>query len=78
MASLPPTRSRALRPVVESPSIRTFLAEGDEVFVGVGEGDTEVGDQFMIFEVIDEVRDVETNRLLGHHVENLGRLGSER
>ena len=61
-------------PVVESPSIRTFLAEGDEVFVGVGEGDTEVGDQFMIFEVIDEVRDVETNRLLGHHVENLGWL----
>lgn len=60
--------------VVESPSIRTFLAEGDEVFVGVGEGDTEVGDQFMIFEVIDEVRDVETNRLLGHHVENLGWL----
>jgi len=60
--------------VVESPSIRTFLAEGDAVFVGVGEGDTEVGDQFMIFEVIDEVRDVETNRLLGHHVENLGWL----
>ena len=60
--------------VVDSPSIRTFLAEGDAVFVGVGEGDTEIGDQFMIFEVIDEVRDVETNRLLGHHVENLGWL----
>ncbi|CAM9102422.1 unnamed protein product, partial [Discosporangium mesarthrocarpum] len=60
--------------IVESPSPRTFLAEGDPVFVGVGEGDTEVGDQFMIFEVLDEVRDVETNRLLGHHVENLGWL----
>ncbi len=60
--------------IVESPSPRTFLAEGDPVFVGVGEGDTEVGDQYMIFEVIDEVRDVETNRLLGHHVDNLGWL----
>ncbi|MEM9175898.1 MAG: LysM peptidoglycan-binding domain-containing protein [Myxococcota bacterium] len=60
--------------IVESPSPRTFLAEGDPVFVGLGEGDTEVGDQFMIFEVIDEVRDVETNRVLGSHVENLGWL----
>ncbi|MGB0621014.1 MAG: LysM peptidoglycan-binding domain-containing protein [Myxococcota bacterium] len=60
--------------IVDSPSQRTFLAAGDPVFVGLGEGDTEVGDQFMIFKVIDEVRDVETNRLLGHHVENLGWL----
>ncbi|MCR9098160.1 MAG: LysM peptidoglycan-binding domain-containing protein [bacterium] len=60
--------------IVESPSVRTFLAEGDEVFIGLGEGDTEVGDQFMIFTVIDDVRDVETNRILGSHVENLGWL----
>jgi len=60
--------------IVESPSPRTFLSAGDEVFVGIGEGDAEVGDQYMIFEVLGDVRDVETNRLLGHHVENLGWL----
>ena len=60
--------------IVESPSPRTFLSAGDEVFIGIGEGDAEVGDQYMIFEVLGDVRDVETNRLLGHHVENLGWL----
>ncbi|GEM_PF-742037 len=60
--------------IVESPSPRTFLSAGDEVFVGIGEGDAEVGDQYMIFEILGDVRDIETNRLLGHHVENLGWL----
>jgi hypothetical protein len=58
--------------IVESPSERTFLAEGDKVFLGMGEGDVEVGDQFTVFQVIVEVRDPETNRVLGSHVENLG------
>jgi hypothetical protein len=58
--------------IVESPSERTFLAEGDEVYLGVGEGEAEVGDQYMIFRVTDEVRDFERNRVIGHHVENLG------
>jgi len=58
--------------IVESESERTFLSAGDRVYLGMGEGDAEVGDQFTIFQVVEEVRDVETNRLLGHHVENLG------
>ena len=58
--------------IVGSDSERTFLAAGDPVYIGLGEGDTEVGDQFVIFDVVDEVRDVETNRILGHHVETLG------
>lgn len=60
--------------IVDSSSPRTFLSTGDPVFVGLGEGDTEVDEEYMIFEVLGEVRDVETNRLLGHHVENLGWL----
>ncbi len=58
--------------IVESTSERTYLTAGDPVFLGIGEGDVEVGDQFSIFRVVEEVRDVETNRLLGHHVESLG------
>ena len=58
--------------IVESPSDRTYLAAGDPVFVGMGEGDVEVGDQFTVFQVQEQVRDVETNRLLGYHVEKLG------
>lgn len=60
--------------IVESPSERTFLAAGDDAYLGMGEGDVEIGDHFTIFRVVEEVRDIETNRLLGHHVENLGWL----
>ena len=60
--------------LVDSPSERTYLAEGDPVVVGMGEGDVETGDQFTIFQVVEEVRDVETNRVLGHHVDVLGWL----
>jgi nucleoid-associated protein YgaU len=60
--------------IVESPVERTFLAAGDPVVVGMGEGDVEVGDRFTIFKVVEEVRDVESNRILGHHVDILGWL----
>lgn len=60
--------------IVDSPVERIFLAAGDPVVLGMGEGDVEVGDQFTIFQVIEEVRDVETNRILGHHVDVLGWL----
>jgi hypothetical protein len=58
--------------IVDSPVERTYLAEGDRVYLGLGEGDVEVGDQFSIFQVIEDVRDPETNRLVGHHVDPLG------
>ena len=38
----------------------------------MGEGDVEVGDRFTIFQTVEEIRDVETNRVLGHHVDILG------
>jgi hypothetical protein len=58
--------------IVDSPSERTFLASGDQVYLGLGEGEVEVGDQYMIFRVEEEVRDLERNRVIGHHVETLG------
>lgn len=58
--------------IVDSPVERTFLASGDSVVLGMGEGDVEIGDQFTIFKVVETVHDVETNRVLGHHVDILG------
>lgn len=60
--------------IVASPVERTFLAEGDPVVLGMGEGDVEVGDQFVIFEVVENVRDIESNRILGYHVDVMGWL----
>jgi len=60
--------------IVDSPNERVYVAAGDTVYLGIGEGDTKVGDHYTIFDVIEEVRDVETNRLLGHHVDVLGWL----
>ena len=58
--------------IVDSPVERTYLASGDRVVIGMGEGDLEVGDQFTIFRVVESVRDVESNRILGHHIDILG------
>ncbi len=38
--------------IVESPSERTFMTAGDVVYLGLGEGDTQVGDRFTIFEAV--------------------------
>lgn len=60
--------------ILDSPSEKVYLHAGDPVYVGFGEGDTQVGDHFTIFEIVDEVRDHGSNRLLGHHVDVLGWL----
>ena len=60
--------------IVDSPSERTYLSEGDQVYIGFGEGDTQVGDRFTIFDIVEEVRDLGSNRILGHHVDVLGWL----
>jgi hypothetical protein len=58
--------------IVGSSVERHWLAAGDPIVFGLGEGDVEVGDQFTIFTPIEEIRDPETLRLLGHHIEVLG------
>ena len=60
--------------IVDSPSLRTWLADGDEVYVGLGLGAVEVGDEFTIFREARPVKDLNTGRLLGYHVDILGWL----
>lgn len=58
--------------IVDSPIERTFLVEGDRVYLGFGEGDTQIGDRYTVFEVVEEVRDPVSSRIIGHHVDVLG------
>lgn len=59
--------------IVESPFERTWLAQGDVVVIGMGEGTAEVGSQFTIFRDEEKVRDMD-NDLVGYHIEVLGWL----
>ena len=58
--------------IIESPSPRTWLVAGDEVYLGLGEGQTEVGEEFTIYQDAIPVFDLNGRRLLGYHVEILG------
>jgi hypothetical protein len=58
--------------IVGSPSVRNWLSQGDPVVLGLGAGQVKVGDKFMIFEEIEAVRSLETEFILGFHVNNLG------
>lgn len=57
---------------------RRMLAMQDEVYVGLGEGQSEVGEEFNIVRTQDEVRDPDSGELLGYHVEILGWLEIDR
>ena len=58
--------------IVSAVPDRVMLSQGDGVYVGMPEGDTQKADQFTIFRVREKVFDPDTGRLLGHHVEILG------
>ncbi|MCZ6464990.1 MAG: LysM peptidoglycan-binding domain-containing protein [Proteobacteria bacterium] len=58
--------------IVESPEPQIWLAEGDLIYIGLGEGEIEVGDQYTIFRDVEDVRDVGNEALLGYHVKVLG------
>jgi hypothetical protein len=60
--------------IVSSVAKRVMLAQGDRVWIGLGEGAVQQGDQFTIFRVQEKVYDPETRRLLGYHVNVLGWL----
>ena len=51
-----------------------MLAQLDRVYIGLGDGDVEVGDQFEIVRKDERVFDPATNRFLGHHVKSMGWL----
>jgi hypothetical protein len=58
--------------IVDAVPERIMLSQGDRVYVGLGEQDASVGDQFTIFRTQEKVYDPDTNRLLGYHVILLG------
>jgi nucleoid-associated protein YgaU len=58
--------------IVDAIPERVMLSQGDRVYIGLGEGDIEVGDEFAVFRTEDRVLDPDTGRLLGYHVEVLG------
>jgi hypothetical protein len=60
--------------IVDSPEERIWLAGGDPVYLGLGEGDVEVGDRLDVFRHVEAIRDLRTRRVLGHHVGILGWL----
>jgi len=51
-----------------------MLAQMDRVYIGLGEGEVQVGDQFDIIHDTEKVFDPDSNRVLGHHVVTLGWL----
>ena len=73
-----PDELEAAGSIVSAVPSRVMLSQGDEVFVGMPEGDTQKGNQYTIFRVREEVIDPDSGRLLGHHVELLGWLEIER
>jgi nucleoid-associated protein YgaU len=58
--------------IVDAVPERIMLSQGDQVYVGLGEQEASVGDQFTIFRTQEKVFDPDTNRLLGYHVKLLG------
>ena len=60
--------------IVGSVTPRVMLGQPDDVYIGLGWGDVEVGDEFTIFRERERVVDPDTRRLLGYHVDILGWL----
>lgn len=60
--------------IADAPTIRTYLTQGDVVYLALGEGEIEIGDQFTIFREVEAIRDLSTNAVLGYHLSPLGWL----
>jgi hypothetical protein len=73
-----PDQLEAAGSIVSAVRSRVLLSQGDNVFVGLPEGDTQKGAQFTIFRVREPVRDPDSGRLLGHHVDILGWVEIEK
>jgi len=63
--------------IVEAEDDKVMLSQGDKVYIGLGAGDVEEGDQFTIFRKVERVFDPDTGRLIGYHVQILGWLTVE-
>ncbi len=74
MGFVSPSAVDAATSVVGSPSPRKWLAGGDSVYIGEGEGSVMEGDEFTLFRDAEPVYDLEGGQLLGYHVDILGWL----
>ena len=63
---------KASTSILGTTSDRIRLSMLDTIYLGLGNGEVKVGDQYTLFRSITEVRSADRNRLLGHHVEVLG------
>jgi hypothetical protein len=63
--------------IVDAVPQHVLLSQGDRVYLGLGEGEVSVGDQFTAFRNEEKVFDPESGRLLGYHVDLLGWLEVE-
>ncbi len=60
--------------IVKRVPTQLLLSQLDRVYIGLGDGDVEVGDQFEIVRQQERVVDPATKRFLGHHVITKGWL----
>ncbi len=60
--------------IVDSPTLRNFLTQGDVVYLPLGKGEVSTGDEFTIFRDIEEIRDVGTGAVIGYHFDERGWL----
>jgi hypothetical protein len=58
--------------VLGTPHEEEMIAQERSLYVGLGEGQVQAGDRFDVVRVLEPVRDPETRRRIGHHVEALG------
>ncbi len=69
-----PEQLAASASVVEGFVPKQMHAQGDEVYVGLGEGQAQPADQFTAYRANEKVLDPEDGHLIGYHVELLGQL----
>ena len=60
--------------IVDSPTLRAFLTQGDEVYLPLGEGEVSTGDQFSVFRDVETIRNVGTGAVIGYHFDERGWL----
>jgi len=72
MSFVSDTQLQAATSILGSPSDRKYLSMLDTIYLGLGEDQVEVGDEFTLFRSDTDVRSESTNELLGYYVDVLG------
>jgi nucleoid-associated protein YgaU len=63
---------KASASVVSRVPERLLMSQEDQVYIGLGEDEVKVGDQFTLFRTEEKVMDPDTGALLGYHVDFVG------